>query len=189
MPITVEAIVSLYAKKAGSRYGSEPVSQLEHAWQCADLALAESAGAELAAAAFLHDVGHLVAHRSHEIGREADDLHQYLALPFLRGAFSVVVLQPIKLHVEAKRYLCQAEPGYWERLSAASRHSLVLQGGAFSAEEARTFLEQPYAQEAVRLRRWDDEAKVPGRPLPDLAWVAEILQEAADCHKTAMAGA
>lgn len=189
MPISIDSIINLYAKRSALRYGSELVSQLEHALQCAQFALAESADAELAAAAFLHDIGHLVARRGHEAGREVDDLHQFLALPFLRGVFSVAVLQPIKLHVEAKRYLCQAEPGYWERLSPASKHSLVLQGGAFTDEEALAFMDQPYAREAVRLRRWDDQAKVPGKSLPDLGTIRELLLEAADCHKTAIAGA
>lgn len=189
MPITVDKIVSLYMDRSGLRYGSELVSQLEHALQTVQLARAEGAGPELCAAAFLHDVGHLVARRSGEVGREMDDLHQFLALAFLRGAFGVAVLQPIKLHVEAKRYLCAAEPGYWERLSPSSKHSLELQGGAFTAGEAAAFLDQPYARDAVRLRRWDDRAKVPGRPLPELGTIREILLDAADCHKTAMAGA
>jgi phosphonate degradation associated HDIG domain protein len=182
----IEDIVRLYAEKAGRRYGSEPVSQLEHALQCAQLALDDSAASELAAAAFLHDIGHLVAPAPHEIGREVDDVHQYLALPFLRGAFGAGVLEPIKLHVEAKRYLCHAEPGYWERLSPASRHSLVLQGGVLSAEQATAFLQQPFAADAVHLRRWADLAKVPGAPAPDLGEIARILADAAQRHAGAV---
>ena len=189
MTVSVEDLVRLYAEKASARYGSELVSQLEHALQSAQLAASEGAGAELCAAAFLHDIGHLVAQRPHELGRGIDDLHQYLALPFLRGTFGVAVLQPIKLHVEAKRYLCHAERGYWERLSPASKHSLELQGGAFTEEEAIAFLQQPFARDAVRLRRWDDTAKVPGLRVLDLSFITELLQDAADCHETAIAGA
>lgn len=183
MPITVEAIVSLYAKRAALRYGSELVSQLEHALQCMQLALSDGAGAELAAAAFLHDIGHLVTCRAHEIGREVDDLHEYLALPFLRGAFGPAVLEPIKLHVSAKRYLCHAEPGYWERLSPASKHSLELQGGAYTAGEAALFIGQPFARDAVRLRRWDDAAKIPSLAVPDLGFVAKLLHDTASRHR------
>lgn len=189
MHLSVGKIIDFYAERAGARYGSELVSQLEHALQCAQLALSDRASAELAAAAFLHDIGHLVAHRSHEIAREVDDLHQYLALPFLRGAFGGAVLEPIKLHVDAKRYLCHAEQGYWERLSPASKHSLELQGGAYTAGEAGAFMRQPFARDAVRLRRWDDMAKVPGLAVPDLGFITELLEDAASCHKTATAGA
>lgn len=185
----IETIVRLYAEKAGSQYGSEAVSQLEHALQCAQLALADGAGSELAAAAFLHDIGHLVAPAPHAIGREADDVHQYLALPFLRGAFGAAVLEPIKLHVDAKRYLCHAEPGYCEGLSPASRHSLVLQGGVYGSLEAAAFIVQPFAADAVRLRRWDDLAKVPGAPAPDLGEVARLLRDAFERNGAAVAGA
>ncbi len=182
MPVSADAVVALYAERGGMRYGSELVSQLEHALQCARRALDEGAGVELAAAAFLHDIGHLLARRTGEFGRGMDDLHQYLALPFLRGAFGASVLEPIKLHVDAKRYLCQAEPGYWDRLSPASKHALELQGGAYAAGEAALFIGQPYARDAVRLRRWDDAATIPGLAVPDLGFIATLLQEAASRH-------
>jgi phosphonate degradation associated HDIG domain protein len=188
-PLTLEQIALLYTERAAARYGSELVSQLEHAQQCVQLARAEGAGEELAAAAFLHDIGHLAARRPLLVGREIDDLHQYVAVPLLRGLFGPGVLEPIRLHVEAKRFLCHAESGYWERLSPASKHSLELQGGPHTAAEATAFLEQRYARDAVRLRRWDDRAKVPGAALPPRGLVARLLEGAAGCHKTAMAGA
>jgi len=183
-----EDIVRLYAQKAGAQYGSEAVSQLEHALQCAGLALAEGADGELVAAAFLHDIGHLVAPRAHEVDNDIDDVHQYIALPFLKGTFGAAVLEPIKLHVDAKRYLCRTEPAYWASLSPASQHSLVLQGGVHTPEQAAAFLQQPYAADAVRLRRWDDLAKVPGAATPDLGDIASILADAADRHRPVIAG-
>jgi phosphonate degradation associated HDIG domain protein len=186
---TVTGIIRLYEQKASDQYGSEPVSQLEHALQCAQLAEAAGAGTELVAAAFLHDVGHLVVERPHMIDSEIDDLHQYVGLPFLRGLFGAGVLEPIRLHVDAKRYLCRAGSGYWERLSPASQHSLSLQGGPMGGSEARAFLRHRFAQNAIRLRRWDDQAKAPGCPTRGLKQIAHILEAAAGCHKTAMAGA
>lgn len=175
----IEDIVRLYAAKAGGQYGCEAVSQLEHALQCARLALDAGASSELAAAAFLHDIGHLVAPAPHEVGRDVDDVHQYLALPFLRAGFGAAVLEPIRLHVEAKRYLCYAEPGYWSSLSPASQHSLTLQGGVHDAGQAALFMREPFAQDAVRLRRWDDLAKVAGAAMPDLGDMALLLAKAA----------
>jgi phosphonate degradation associated HDIG domain protein len=179
-------IIELYACKAAERYGGERVSQLEHALQCAQIAQNEAASVELVAAAFLHDIGHLVVERPHVIGRETDDLHQYVGLPFLRALFGAAVLEPIRLHVEAKRYLCRAEAGYWERLSPASRHSLDLQGGPLSESEAGAFLGRRFARDAVRLRRWDDQAKIPGRRTSDLAAMLAVLEDAASGHQTAI---
>ena len=134
---------------------------------------------ELVVASLLHDVGHLVAPRaegSTEPDSHKDDVHQYLALPFLRGLFPDSVLEPIRMHVDAKRYLCHAQPGYWETLSPASKHSLQLQGGVFDADQAAAFLAQPYASEAVRLRRYDDQAKTPGLDVPGLDYYVSHLQ-------------
>jgi predicted HD phosphohydrolase len=81
----------------------------------------------------------------------------------------------MRLHVDAKRYLCLADALYWDSLSPASQHSLELQGGAFSPADAQAFLAQPHWRDAVSLRRWDDLAKVPGAPTPPLAHFARLL--------------
>jgi predicted HD phosphohydrolase len=86
------------------------------------------------------------------------------------------VLDPIRLHVDAKRYLCYSEPGYRDTLSPASKRSLELQGGTFDAEGAQAFLMQPHAEDAVLLRRFDDLAKTPGIATPSLAHYAAILR-------------
>jgi predicted HD phosphohydrolase len=84
----------------------------------------------------------------------------------------------VRLHVDAKRYLCAQEPGYWEGLSALSRRTLEIQGGPFSADETAKFLQLPHAQDAIRLRRWDDAGKKPDRPTPSLE---HYLRLAAGC--------
>lgn len=84
----------------------------------------------------------------------------------------------MRLHVEAKRYLCQAEPGYWDRLSEASGRSLRLQGGPLTAEAAARFAAGPHAEAALRLRRWDDEAKAVGLVTPDFAHFRPCLDPA-----------
>ena len=127
----------------------------------------------------LHDLGHLL----HDLGdtpsmRGVDDVHQYRALPFLRGLFGDDVLNAIKLHVDAKRYLCAARAEYYAVLSVDSKRSLVLQGGVFSDAEAATFIDQIGAKEAVRVRVWDDLAKDANRPTPPLS---HYLQRAARC--------
>lgn len=177
MTLTPADIKTLFATRGLAWYGIEPVSQLEHALQCAHLAQSEGAPAPLVSACLLHDLGHLLGEASENPAmREIDDAHQYVVMPFLRPQFPEEVLAPIRLHVDAKRYLCAVEPDYWFGLSDASRRSLELQGGPFSAQEAAQFIAQHHADSAVRLRRWDDRAKVPYASTPDLAHFMRILE-------------
>jgi predicted HD phosphohydrolase len=99
-------------------------------------------------------------------------------LPFLRGTFGDDVLEPIKLHVDAKRYLCATRAGYYDALSADSKRSLKLQGGIYSDDEAAAFIARPYAADAVNVRLWDDLAKVAGAPTPPLAHFITLLEAA-----------
>lgn len=176
---TVAEIEYLLEERGTSQYGNEAVSQLEHALQCAWLAEKAGETPETVAAALLHDLGHLVAvdhARRADPAKRRDDLHQFAALPFLRGLLPPAVLEPIRLHVDAKRYLCGTDPGYAEILSPASTLSLALQGGIHSPAQARAFMEQPFAAEAVRLRRYDDLAKVPGQATPSLGHFLGVVE-------------
>ena len=76
--------------------------------------------------------------------------------------------EPVRLHVAAKRYLATTEPGYFDLLSPASVQSLQLQGGLMSMQERARFAAERFAEEAVKLRRWDDEGKVVGMATPGL---------------------
>ncbi|KVV09493.1 phosphonate degradation HD-domain oxygenase [Burkholderia ubonensis] len=176
MALTLEEIRGLYREHGHVAYSGEPVAQLEHALQSG--LLAEEAGGDdaLVAAAFLHDLGHLLNRQgATPSARGIDDLHQYYVLPFLRPLLPDAVLEPIRLHVDAKRCLCRTDAGYFESLSPDSVRSLALQGGVFSEEEAAAFLRRPFAEDALRLRRWDDMAKVEGRATPDLDHYMEIV--------------
>ncbi len=179
MALSVGDIVELFETRGATSYGGEAVSQLEHALQCAGLAEEAGATPELVSACLLHDLGHLVAQRPHSVGSTTDDLHQFIAMPFLRAAFTEAVLEPIRLHVDAKRYLCAVSDTYWDSLSAGSRHSLELQGGVFSEAEAQAFIAGAHASDAALLRRWDDQAKTPGRATPGLAYFALVLESCA----------
>ncbi|EJE50070.1 phosphonate degradation operons associated HDIG domain protein [Acidovorax sp. CF316] len=170
MALTLDDIRTLFTRKGAAQYSGEPVTQLEHALQCAHLAEQSGADDELITAALLHDLGHLL----NDLGesptlRGVDDLHQFYALPFLRGLFSERVLDAIRWHVDAKRYLCAVQPQYLAALSEDSRRSLQLQGGVFKPEEAQEFLARPHAHDAVRVRLWDDLAKQSDFTTPPLA--------------------
>ena len=175
MALTLGDIEQLFARHGGLAYSGEPVTQLEHALQAAQLAEREGAGDALVTSALLHDLGHLL-NRLGETPTERglDDRHQYFVLPFLRPLFPRAVLEPIRLHVDAKRALCALEPGYYATLSADSRRSLELQGGVLDAQNAAAFSHKPFARDAMRLRRWDDAAKKADHATPPLAHYLEV---------------
>jgi phosphonate degradation associated HDIG domain protein len=180
MALNSRDIIRLLSEHGAKQYGRESVSQLEHALQCAYLAESSGESDEVVIASLLHDLGHML--KADNVGAinspgDRDDLHQFTPMPFLRGKLPAAVLEPIRLHVDAKRYLCHAEPAYFSSLSAASVYSLALQGGVFTKDQADAFLRQPHATSAVRLRRYDDLAKVAGRAVPPLAHYVHRLEQ------------
>lgn len=177
---SVDEILALFEKRGDSEYGGEEVTQLEHALQAALLAEQENASAELISAALLHDVGHLL----HDLPDDApdegiDDHHESSASNFLRKHFPEAVTEPIRLHVAAKRYLCAVDQNYHATLSEPSMVSLKIQGGPMSSQEVQEFDANPFAKDAVRLRRWDDTAKDPDLETPPLKHFESYLRQSA----------
>jgi predicted HD phosphohydrolase len=121
----------------------------------------------------------LSGQRDDDLERGLDDAHERLAAISIRPWLPDAVVQPIALHVEAKRYLCHARPGYEAELSIASRRSLALQGGAMDARQAGFFLALPGAADAIALRDCDDAAKVVGLQTPELGHYLDILADVA----------
>jgi phosphonate degradation associated HDIG domain protein len=163
----VDQIRRMFADRGDSGYGGEAVTQRQHALQAAHLARESGAGPELIAAALLHDIGHLL----HDLPDEApdegiDDHHEGLAARWLARHFGEAVVEPVRLHVAAKRYLCAVDPDYFGTLSRPSVVSLGLQGGPMSPEEVGRFRQSPHHEAAVSLRRWDDLAKDPVAVVP-----------------------
>src|SRR5271170_7967952 len=147
----VDGIFAVYLDKGSKAYGGERVNQLEHALQTA--MLAEQSGADAAL---------IVARRG------IDDRHEISGAGKLSAFFGDAVTMPIKLHVEAKRYLCATDPEYLKLLSSGSIRSLTLQGGPFTPPEADAFTKRPFADYAAKLRRWDESAKKLGLQTPSL---------------------
>jgi phosphonate degradation associated HDIG domain protein len=179
MSLSIADIVGLFESKGHAQYDGEPVTQLQHALQSAHLAEQGGADSALITAALLHDLGHLL----HDFGgtptqQGLDDLHQYRCLPFLRPLFGPQTLEPIRLHVDAKRFLCARVAGYREALSADSVRSLALQGGVFDEAQAAAFEALPFAADAVRVRQWDDQAKAADASVPSLAHFVQHMQQA-----------
>ncbi|MGD0239281.1 MAG: hypothetical protein ABSB59_03015 [Streptosporangiaceae bacterium] len=163
----IDAIAELFAGPGARDYLGEAVTIGEHMRQAGARAEASGAAAPLVAAALLHDVGHL---RS-----ESDARHGSGGARWLSQWFGAAVTEPVRLHVEAKRYLCATEAGYFELLSPESVRTLGLQGGPMTPEQAAAFAALPYARDAVAVRRWDDEAKDSAVTPPGFAHFAPLL--------------
>jgi [1-hydroxy-2-(trimethylamino)ethyl]phosphonate dioxygenase len=176
----VDEILELFATKGAAAYHGEDVSQEEHALQAAELAEREGAPDALVVAALLHDVGHLLDGQDEDLAsRGIDGHHEQAGCAWLGRSFGPEVIEPIRLHVAAKRYLCAVEPSYAAGLSPASRLSLELQGGPMTPAEVAAFEGNPYFRDAIRLRHWDDAAKVPGLAVPGPSHYRDRLEAAA----------
>lgn len=180
---TTQRIIELFHANGNSQYGHEAVTQLQHGLQAALLAEQEGASSELIAASLLHDVGHLL----HDLPDDApdqgiDDRHEVLGERWLEKHFTQAVVEPVRLHVDAKRYLCAVEADYFSRLSPPSVQSLHLQGGPMNQAEVADFRTHPFHADAVRLRRWDDLAKDPALVTPPIEHFARHLDAAASAY-------
>jgi phosphonate degradation associated HDIG domain protein len=145
------------------------VTQTEHALQAAMLAENSGASSASIAAALLHDVGHLLHDLPDNIAElGSDDVHEQLGYEWLCDHFPPEVSEPVRNHVDAKRYLCAADRAYFRTLSPASVQSLALQGGPMSAEECQSFEAGSFFEQSIELRRWDDQAKIPNLKTPGL---------------------
>ncbi|PWB33866.1 phosphohydrolase [Pseudomonas sp. NDM] len=178
----IARVFGLYERFGTSDYIGEPVSQLEHMSQAAELAMAEGCDDEVVLAAFFHDIGHLCAEGADNMGGYGVVSHERLGADYLREAgFSERLARLVEYHVQAKRYLTLREPGYYAQLSEASRRTLEYQGGVMSEAEADAFAADPLCALSLRIRRWDELAKERAVPVMDLSVLrrkAEVLLSA-----------
>ena len=176
----IDQVMELFAKYGDRVYLGEAVTQREHALQAATLAEKRNGSASQIAAALLHDIGHIINVSESEAAESiyADDLHEEIGFRWLSAYFSPKVSDLVRLHVPAKRYLCAVEEDYIKLLSKTSVRSLHDQGGAMSSNEVKMFELEPYATDAVAVRRWDDGAKVPNMETPDFTHFITYLDTA-----------
>lgn len=156
-------LIDLLDQKGDIAYDGEGITQLEHAWQCGQLALEAYANPALQLASWLHDIGHLLTDlRGSPTVDGIDDLHEESGAHVLAALWGADVAEPVRLHVVAKRYLVTTIPGYGEKLSPDSLRSLSLQGGPLSRADCLQFQDNPHHADAIKLRAWDDIGKRPG---------------------------
>ncbi|MEO8111212.1 MAG: HDIG domain-containing metalloprotein [Ginsengibacter sp.] len=166
-----DEILSLYRQYGNEDYIGEPVSQIEHMCQCAELAEKENYDDEVILAAFFHDIGHLCEHIM-EVDY-MDDYgivdHEKIGADYLKSkGFSKKITSLIASHVNAKRYLTLVSAEYYDKLSEASKATLNFQGGRMTEKEAKAFEKDKWFSLYLTLRGWDEKAKEENVPLPNL---------------------
>lgn len=169
--VAVDEVFALYEKFGREDYIGEPVSQIEHMCQAAQLAEAEGYDDDVILAAFFHDIGHLCEHVMHVEQMDGYGVvdHEKLGREFLeQKGFSSKISILVESHVQAKRFLTYKFPDYFSKLSEASKKTLELQGGVMSEKEANAFEADEFHEIYIKLREWDDKAKEINTPLPSL---------------------
>ena len=168
---TVKEIFELYQKYGDEDYIGEPVSQTEHMCQAAQLAEEQGYSEEIILAAFFHDIGHLCEHLMPVEQMDGFGVvdHEKIGADFLRSkGFSENIASLVQNHVQAKRYLTYQSPSYYEQLSEASKKTLEFQGGVMTSKEADLFEADQLFDLHIKLRKWDEQAKLENKPMPPL---------------------
>ena len=156
----VDEIINKYQNN-NSLYIGEKVTITEHMIQTAMLAEENHSSESLICACLLHDYGHFIIEDPDRlVSKSIDGKHEDIGFNFLNNYFRSEVVEPIRLHVQAKRYLCRKK-SYRSALSEASKVSLKLQGGIMSDAEKEKFTSLKFHHDAILLRKYDDDGKIP----------------------------
>lgn len=173
-------VKELFELAKAEEYLGEDITLVEHMIQCAENARADNAPDWLIVAALLHDIGHLLVPDAASAQDSGIDMHHDdVGAEWISKRFPNNIVQAVRLHVDAKKYLVATDAAYFDNLSEASQITLDIQGGVFSASEATDFIQQQFAHEAVLLRTWDDAGKVRGAAKATIADFEDLINEVA----------
>ena len=173
----VDQILSVFLNYGDRHYG-EHVSELQHALQTAEFARQFGEADDVVLSCLLHDYGHMLHDLGENIAQHGIDAkHEELGVELLKGMFPDAILEPIRQHVAAKRYLCWKIPAYADGLSESSQLSLQLQGGPMNDDEAQQFESNPHYESCVKVRRYDDMGKVPDMPTAELESYRPLIEK------------
>lgn len=177
----VAFLASIFERRGGEEYLGERVTMGQHMLQGATLAERQGESEEIIVAALLHDIGHFTSEFGMFTMDDTEDrLHEQAGADVLDGFFPSVITDCVRHHVAAKRYLCATRPDYLQQLSAASVHSLALQGGAMTEAEVAEFENNPNLEQILTVRFLDDAGKHPDAVTPDFWHFAPMIQRIAD---------
>lgn len=179
----VPFLADIFERRGSEEYLGEPVTMAQHMLQGATLAERQGLSEEVIVAALLHDIGHFTSEfGTYHPDDTKDRHHEDAGAEVLGDFFPSIVTDCVRYHVAAKRYLCATRPAYFERLSAASVHTLELQGGPMSANEVAEFESNPNLERIIQVRYLDEAGKDPDLDTPGFAHFAPMVQRVVDRH-------
>ena len=171
----IEKIISNF-KNNKSLYIGENVTISEHMIQSAMIAEKSKSKDFLICSCLLHDYGHFILDDPDElVKKNQDGKHEDIGYEYLKKFFKREIVEPIKHHVMAKRYLAR-DKKYYNKLSNASVVSLELQGGLLNSKEAKSFENEEFFKEAIKLRKFDEAAKKAGVKINDIIQYKDLLK-------------
>jgi len=177
----VAFLQDIFERRGGEEYLGEPVTMEQHMLQGAHLAENANEDEIIIVAALLHDIGHFTSEFGTFSMDDTDDrFHEEAGAKVLEAFFPSLITDCVRYHVAAKRYLCATEPDYFSQLSDASVHSLNLQGGAMSADEIETFEKLENLASIVKVRQFDDAAKIADLRTKSFRDYAPMVQRVVD---------
>lgn len=179
----VSFLGDIFDRRGAESYLGEDVTMSQHMLQGAQLAEQAGAGDAIIAAALLHDIGHYTNEFPDDaLEKGIDNHHDEAGAAVLEPFFPTIVTDCVRHHVAAKRYLCSTDGEYFSKLSDASVHTLILQGGPMDDAEVTDFAKNPNLDNILRVRIWDDLGKDPAVATPNFWHYAPILQRVVDAH-------
>jgi [1-hydroxy-2-(trimethylamino)ethyl]phosphonate dioxygenase len=175
----VTLIEDIFHRRGAESYLGEDVTMSQHMLQAAARAENENRDDEVVVAALLHDIGHYTNEFPEDaLEQGMDNFHQNAGARVLEGHFPKRIVDCVKFHVDAKRYLCATREDYYEDLSEASKHSLKLQGGPYSKQEVEAFSGQDFLDDILTVRICDDLGKDASMVTPNFAHFRPLLEKA-----------
>ncbi|NKB76613.1 MAG: HD domain-containing protein [Gammaproteobacteria bacterium] len=180
----VPYLADIFHRRGAESYLGEAVTMSQHMLQAAQNAEQAGENQSVITAALLHDIGHYTGEFPEDyIEQGIDNRHQITGAAVLEKFFHADVVEPVRWHVEAKRYLCAVDEGYFRRLSEASVETLKLQGGPFNSEQITEFERNPYMDSIIRVRKYDDAAKDQDKDTPTIDHYLPIIQVLLDSYE------
>ncbi|MEM9630043.1 MAG: HD domain-containing protein [Pseudomonadota bacterium] len=180
----VAFIGDIFERCGDEEYLGEPVTMAEHMLQGATIAEQNGLDEEIIVGALLHDIGHFTSEFGTFTMNDTEDrYHEEAGAEVLSAFFPSVIVDCVRYHVAAKRYLCATKPDYFNRLSEASIHSLNLQGGPMSDEEVAEFEKNPNLKKIIQVRYLDEAGKRADMETPNFWHFAPMVQRIVDKYQ------
>ena len=163
---------------AGQDHYDEVVTLSDHMLQAASIAYDEGLSKSNVLSCLFHDIGHMIIDdKDNPSDLIGNIYHETIAASFLSDIFINDVVEPVKNHVVAKRWLCTSNKNYYDQLSPASKQSFEKQGSYMTIEEMKDFMSSKHFHISVKVREIDDRAKIKNKETYPISFYRNQIEE------------